>query len=277
MANDSQKLQGVGLGYRLPLAQQLLDQLPPLDFLEIAPENWINVGGKRQKQLQKLHQHYPLVGHGLSLSLGSQDPLDRKFLKQLGKFLQDQEIIFYSEHLSYSSHQGQLYELLPIPFLEQAVSHVVARIQQVQDYLQRPLIIENISYYCAQPAELSELEFIQQILQQSDCQLLLDINNVYVNSINHDYVAADFIKKLQGYPVTYLHIAGHQQLNNHLLIDTHGSPVSEPVWELLQLAYQTFGPLPTLLERDFSIPPLEELLAEIAIIKNLQSNYQGQR
>lgn len=262
-------IQGAGLGLR----RELLDQLgsaPVADFLEIAPENWLGVGGRLGKALNRLSQQYPILCHGLCLSLGGPDPLDTEFLRQLKAFLQQHRVPLYSEHLSYSAVDGHLYDLLPIPFTGDAVRHVSQRIQQVQDALNQRIAIENVSYYATPAGEMDELQFIGQVLQASDCLLLLDVNNLYVNSINHGYDPRKFLQGLPADRIAYMHVAGHERQSEHLLVDTHGASVTDPVWQLLQDCYQEFGPLPTLLERDFDIPPLTELLPEIEQIRRLQ-------
>ncbi len=268
--------QGSGLGYRPPLSRALLQHLPSeIDFLELAPENWIHVGGRRAKDLQILAEHYPIICHGLSLSIGGPAPLDQKLLKQIKEFLRQFNVPCYSEHLSYSNDGHQLYDLLPIPFTEEAVFYVVDRIKQTQDFLERNIALENVSYYCAPSNELTELEFITAVLAESQCELLLDVNNIYVNSINHGYDPTIFLEKLQGSNVAYIHIAGHEKIKYNLAIDTHGARIIDPVWVLLKQAYLQFGPLPTLLERDSDIPPLENLLEEIAQVKALQDSQRA--
>ncbi len=267
-------LRGAGLGLRRPLLDQLLEQTPDsIDFVEVAPENWINVGGSYGKRFRKALEKYPLLCHGLSLSLGSPAPLDEVFLKQLKRFLDEHDAVLYSEHLSYCSDDGHLYDLMPIPFTEAAVHYVAERIKRIQDIIDRPLIIENISYYAAPSQEMQEIEFINAVLDEADCQLLLDINNIYVNSINHGYDAEEFLFGIPAERVHYFHMAGHYVESEDLRIDTHGTPVCDPVWELLDKAYAHFGPVPTMLERDFNIPPLEELLGEVKQIKALQQPY----
>jgi len=268
------ELQGAGLGLRRSLLSELLEQRPDtIAFVEVAPENWINVGGRYGEGFREALQHYPLVCHGLSLSIGSPAPLDTDYLKQLKAFFDAHQPVLYSEHLSYCSDDGHLYDLMPIPFTGEAVRYVASRIRQVQDALERPLIIENVSYYAAPGQEMSELEFLNAVLSEANCQLLLDINNIYVNSINHRYSAAEFMRGVPAERVAYFHVAGHYVEAEDLRIDTHAAPVCDPVWALLDDAYAHFGPVPTLLERDFNIPPLAELLAEVERIRTLQAPY----
>lgn len=262
-------VQGAGLGLRRSflneLAAEPFESFP--DFFEIAPENWIGMGGRYARQLRACTEKHAFVCHGLSLSIGGSLPLDMKFLKALRQFLDSHQIRLYSEHLSYSSDDGQLYDLLPIPFTEDAINHVAARVQQVQDILGRRIALENVSYYAAPGQEMSELDFLRGVLEKADCDLLLDVNNIYVNSINHDYDANAFLDALPAERVAYIHIAGHYDEAEDLRVDTHGADVIPEVWALLDRAYARCGVIPTLLERDFNIPPLPELLAEVGQIR----------
>jgi uncharacterized protein (UPF0276 family) len=265
-------LAGAGLGLRRTLLGPLSSRTTAdVQFLEVAPENWIGVGGRLGRQLTAYAERFPLVCHGLSLSLGSTDPLDRELLAGIKGFLQRHRVLCYSEHLSYCSDQGHLYDLLPMPFTGEAVRHVAARIRQVQDVLERRIAIENVSYYAAPLADMSEIEFLNAVLMEADCDLLLDVNNVHVNSVNHGYDAEDFLARIPGARIAYGHIAGHFVEAEDLLVDTHGADVIDPVWTLLQSAYRRFGVFPTLLERDFNLPPVELLLAEVAKIGAIQA------
>ena len=269
---------GAGLGLRRALMSPLLDpttDLPtnPVDFLEVAPENWIDIGGLRGRQFRRFTERYPFVSHGLSLSLGGPAPLDEPFIAKVKTFLDTYQIRCYSEHLSYCGDDGHLYDLMPIPFTNEAVSYVAARIRRTQEILERRIAIENVSYYAAPGAEMSELDFLLAVLKEADCDLLLDVNNIVVNSINHRYEPQAFLKALPGERIAYAHIAGHYVEAEDLRIDTHAADVSESVWALLETAYDHFGVFPTLLERDFNIPPLAELLPEVERIKALQAKY----
>ena len=264
-------IQGIGLGLRRNFMQQL--QKKPanhINFFEIAPENWLKVGGSRGKNLAYFLEHYPVILHGLSLSLGSQDPLNVDFIRQVKQFIKQHNIPIYSEHLSYCSDHGQLYDLMPIPFTEEAVLHVSNRIRQVQDILEQRIGVENISYYAAPGQEMSEVDFINAVLSEADCDLLLDVNNIFVNSYNHGYDANEFLKKLTPKHICYIHIAGHDDSNQKTYIDTHGESIKTDVWQLLKQAYQQFGIIPTLLERDSNFPEFCELQQEINTIYNLQ-------
>lgn len=261
----------VGLGLRREMLNSVLEQQnTAIDFFEVAPENWLPYGGAYQKKFRQLTERYPFICHGLSLSLGSPDPLDLDFIRQIKVFLKEHQIKLYSEHLSYCSAGGHLYDLLPIPFTEEAASYVADRIRVVQDILEQPLVIENVSYYAAPGQELTELEFTNAVLELADCKLLLDVNNIYVNSVNHGYDALAFLKSLPTERIAYGHVAGHYRQNDSLLIDTHGADVSDPVWDLLSEAYQHHGVFPTLLERDFNIPDMQQLQLELAHIRRLQ-------
>ena len=243
-----------------------------VDFLELAPENWIGVGGRFGRQFRALAERFPLVCHGLSLSIGSPAPLDHGFLRDLKTFLDEFDIRCYSEHLSYcSDDKGHLYDLMPIPFTPEAVDYVAGRVREVQDVLERPLVLEHVSYYAAPGAALSELEFVNAVLAEADCGLLLDVNNIYVNGINFGYDPDGFLAGIDGDRIAYVHIAGHYVEAEDLRVDTHGSPVIEPVWDLLQAAYDRWGVAPTLLERDFNFPPLPKLIEEVDRIRQLQT------
>jgi len=241
--------------------------------MEVAPENWINVGGRRRQFFRYFTERFPFVCHGLSLSLGGPSPLDVTFIRKLGQFLDEHEILAYSEHLSYCTDDGHLYDLMPIPFTVEAVHYVAARIGQVQDLLGRRIAIENVSYYAAPGADMSELDFINAVLGEADCELLLDINNIYVNSVNHRYDPYEFLSGLPGERIAYGHIAGHFNEAEDLVIDTHGADVVGGVWDLLDKAYELYGVFPTLLERDFNIPPVAGLLAEVRQIKRIQAKW----
>jgi uncharacterized protein (UPF0276 family) len=268
-------IHGVGIGLRrsmLPELEARGDELP-VDFMEIAPENWMGVGGAFGRRFRELSARYPFVNHGLSLSIGSPAPLDREFLLALRRFLDEHGIRYYSEHLSYCSDEGHLYDLMPIPFTEEAVHHVAARIREVQDLLGRRIAMENVSYYAAPGQRMREIDFLKAVLQEADCELMLDVNNVYVNSINHRYDAKEFLRAVPAERVVYMHMAGHYVEAEDLRVDTHGADVSEPVWQLLDEAYAHCGVKPTVLERDFNIPPLPELLAEVDRIRSVQARH----
>jgi len=271
---QSKHLSGVGLGLRREMINELIDDIPhSVDFWEVAPENWIPLGGKYQKQLSQFTQTSQFTTHGLSLSIGGPEPLDINFVKDVKAFLDKHNIQHYSEHLSYCSGKGHLYDLMPIPFSEEAVKYVVERVKQVQDIIERPLILENVSYYAAPNAQISEQDFTLAVLEESNCKMLLDVNNIYVNSINHGYDAESFLKAMPSARIAYGHIAGHYDEADDLKVDTHGADVIQPVWDLLEKAYEIHGVFPTLLERDFNIPPIEELLLEVEKIRQIQHKH----
>ncbi|WP_404343071.1 DUF692 domain-containing protein [Pseudoalteromonas mariniglutinosa] len=264
----------VGLGLRREMLTDMLSSVPKqVDFMEVAPENWLKLGGRFAKQFNTLTSKHTFVCHGLSLSIGSPAPLDIEFVKSLKVFFEKHNIQLFSEHLSYCSGTGHMYDLMPIPFTEQAIKHVVPRIKQVQDILEQHIAIENVSYYAAPGQQLSELEFTNEILNQADCKLLLDVNNIYVNSVNHGYDSEQFLLGLPTKRIAYGHVAGHYHEADDLLVDTHGAAVIDPVWQLLDKAYQAHGVFPTLLERDFNIPAIGELVKELDIIHQLQTKY----
>jgi uncharacterized protein (UPF0276 family) len=241
-----------------------------VDFMEAAPENWIGVGGRFGKQFRALAERYPLVLHGLSLDIGGPDPIDTELVAAVATLMRDVDVALYSEHLTYCAAEGHLYDLLPIPFTQEAVYHVAERVRQVQDIIGRPIALENASYYAQPHTDLSEAEFINAVQRESGCDLLLDVNNIYVNSINHGYDPQEFMASLSLDRVRYIHIAGHYNEAPDLKVDTHGADVIDPVWALLAAAYQRLGPVPTLLERDFNLPPLPVLLQEVDHIRRLQ-------
>lgn len=274
MSSFEYPVHGVGLGLRRAMLSTLADQnTESVNFWEVAPENWINVAGRYGKQFREFTEKHPVICHGLSLSIGSPAPLDETFLQRLKQFLKEHRIRYYSEHLSYCSDDGHLYDLMPIPFTEGAVRYVADRIRHVQDMLDQRIAMENISYYAAPGKQMEEIDFLNAVLEEADCDLLLDVNNVYVNSINHRYDAEAFLQQLPAERIRYIHIAGHYQEAEDLLVDTHGSAVIDPVWQLLDKAYALFGAMPTLLERDFNIPALSELLEEVKIIDHLQTKW----
>ena len=276
-------ISGVGLGLKRELIPQIQaafgdTSITNINFLEVAPENWIDVGGKAAQQLNWFVERYPIVCHGLCLSLGGLAPLNTEFLHQVKKFLLQYQIPLYTEHLSYATdgyrgQQGYLYDLLPIPFTEEAVQYVAVRIRQTQDILGQRIAVENASFYAQAPiSTMDELTFIKAILTEADCLLHLDINNIYVNSINFGFDAHAFLRGIPGERIVYAHMAGHFQQAPDLLIDTHGTDVIDPVWSLLEEAYQLFGSFPTCLERDNNIPPLAVLMREVNKIADLQNN-----
>ncbi len=275
----------VGLGLKRELIAPIQQHyqsalLDSLEFVEVAPENWLRAGHQHVKQLEWFRERYPIYCHGLCLSLGGPDPLNINFLKQVKQFLKQYEIPLYTEHLSYASdgHMGQhgyLYDLLPIPFTDEAVIYVADRIRQTQDILEQKIAVENTSFYLDAPiSTMDEVTFVNAVLAEADCFLHLDINNIYVNSVNFGFDPYEYLNKIDGDRTMYCHVAGHYKETDNLLIDTHGEDVIDPVWALLDQAYQQFGTFPTLLERDANIPPLETLMDEVNQIAALQTPYR---
>ena len=273
MSSSRYPVHGAGLGLRRalmgPLAGSSADNLP--DFLEVAPENWIPIGGALRRRFDQFTERYPLVCHGLSLSLGGPAELDFAMLAEVRDFLRQYKVRCYSEHLSYCSDDGHLYDLMPIPFTEEAVKHVAGRIRQVQDFLGQRIAVEHVSYYAAPQQDMREIDFINAVIREADCDLHLDVNNIWVNSINHRYDPYEFLRALPAERIIYCHVAGHFDEADDLKVDTHGTAVIDPVWALLAEACERVPGMPVLLERDFNFPPLAELLAELDHVRAIQA------
>lgn len=265
-------LAGAGLGFRRELIPALKQGVPAvIDFFELAPENWAGMGGRAAKELRTFTERYPFACHGLSLDLGGPRPLDTDLLHRIKHFMHAHGITRYTEHLSWCGDSGQLYDLLPLPCTGDAVQWVAARIRQAQDVLGMQIGIENASRYLTPPgAEMSEAEFICAVIEEADCLLHLDVNNVYVNSCNFAFDPLDFLDALPLDRACYLHVAGHHVEPDGLLIDTHGASVIDPVWAQLDAVYARVGPLPTCLERDFNLPALDALAREVEQIAAAQ-------
>jgi uncharacterized protein len=281
-------IKGVGLGLKrelIPQIQRLFHDpsISNINFVEIAPENWIGAGGKAAADLSWFVERFPIACHGLCLSLGGPDPLNIAFLKQVKSFLRVNKIPLYTEHLSFCSDiqhgkAGYLYDLLPIPFTEEAVKYVAQRIRQTQDILEQKIAVENTSFYVSAPiSTMNEITFLTAVLTEADCNLHLDINNIYVNSVNFDFDAHEFLHGIPRERIVYSHVAGHLQVQDDLLVDTHGENIIDPVWALLDEAYKLFGAFPTLLERDTNIPPLAELIHEVDKIAAYQARFSTQK
>jgi len=262
---------GIGIGFRRDLADAILNTKDSgIQFLEIAPENWVDVGGFWGRKLREAAQSFAFNCHGLSLSLGSPEALDWEFLGRVKAFLKQFPIDVYSEHLSYTkTDNAHTYELLPLPFRKDAALHVANRIREVQDFLERKIAIENVSYYTPIAPEMEEHEFISLILEKADCGLLLDVNNVYVNAFNHKYDAKEFLGKLPLERTLYIHMAGHEQVSDDLIIDTHGEAIIDPVYDLFEWTVKRLSPVPVLLERDFNFPEFPELLGEVSRLNSI--------
>ena len=271
-------VKGAGLGLRRGhMLEQLLEaDAPQIQFMEVAPENWIGMGGRLGKRFREYTERYPFVTHGLSLSIGGPTPLDINLVNDIKTFMQQHNILKYTEHLTYCSDDGHLYDLMPIPFTDEAVHYVASRIKQVQDILGERIAMENASYYAAPGKQMEEIDFIKAVLDEADCELLLDVNNIYVNSVNHHYDPIEYLRSLPKERITYAHIAGHFNEAEDLIVDTHGADVIDPVWSILDKAYEIFGIFPTLLERDFNIPEIPVLLKEVDHITALQEKWGPQ-
>ncbi|MFO1462514.1 MAG: DUF692 domain-containing protein [bacterium] len=280
MAKPPSKIKnlGFGLGLRRENIDDLVARLPAeLDCLELAPENYMKTGGKLYRQYRELAERYPIAIHGLSLSVGSVHPISRTFLKDLKVFLREAKALWMSDHLCYSSVFGsQFHDLLPLPLSREALRHVVPRIRQVQDYLEMPFAIENVSYYAsAGKDEMPEWEFLAEVAELADCSLLLDVNNIYVNAINHRFDPFDYLKAIPFERVLHMHVAGHIQYEDFLL-DTHGAPVIDPVWELLRYVAERAEPKAVIIERDHNLPALDESLAEVVTARRIFAEARGQ-
>ncbi len=267
------KIKGTGLGLRTAFIDQIYQFDTKPEWFEVAPENWIHKGGYLKKLFEKLRQDFPFVCHGLSLSIGSPAPLDKGFLKQIKDFLDYYQIELYSEHLSFSIFDGNnCYDLLPLPFTQEVADYISQKIIQVQDFLGRQIALENASTYVQLPSDMDEIQFIEYIVKRSGCKMLLDVNNVYVNSVNHSFDPYLFIQKINPEWVSYIHMAGHERIDKNLIIDTHGSEIIGEVYDLLIFTLRHVGRKPVLLERDNNIPPYKELLEEYKYLKEIVQN-----
>lgn len=255
---------GFGLGLRPDYYEEILLQKPAVDWFELITENYLIPGGKPLYYLDKIREHYPVVMHGVSLSLGSSDPLDNDYLQQVKNLAARVEPKWISDHLCWTGVNGlNAHDLLPIPYTRYAVEHVVARIQQVQDFLQRPLLIENVSSYLTyKQSEMSEWEFLLEIVKESGCYILLDVNNVYVSSVNHQFNPIDYIHAMPRERVSQIHLAGHSNHGDYI-IDTHDAPVVQAVWDLYAATLRHLGIVSTMIERDDNMPAFSELIAEM--------------
>ncbi len=260
---------GCGLGLRSEFLDSVLDSPNKVDFFEVTPENWITTPTKYLRTFEKILGRFPVVAHGVSLSIGSDSSLDLNFLKKIKTFLDRYEIKIYSEHLSFASLDNrQSYELLPLPMTHSMIQRLCERIDFVQNYLQRPLVLENATYYYTPESQMSELEFINSVFQKSGAKMLLDINNVFVNSFNHRFDPYKFIDGIDLKNVSYYHMAGHFEHSDTLWIDSHGMPVKDEVFDLMTYTLRRFK-APVLLERDNNIPPYDELFSEYQKLKEI--------
>ncbi|WP_170064777.1 DUF692 domain-containing protein [Neisseria iguanae] len=274
-------LQGAGLGYKRDLAENFLSldkEKSAISFIEVAPENWIRMGGAARKQFDEVAERFPIACHGLSLSLGGRDPLQEDFLHEVKAFMRRYKIDFFSEHLSYCSHFGHLYDLLPLMFNEETILNTAARIRRTQEILEMRIAIENTSSYLLSPNnEMTEVAFLNAVAHEADCDIHLDINNIYVNAVNHGQTEGRaFIDQTDLGRVVYMHMAGHDK-GEDILIDTHAEAVCGDVWDLFAYACTKFvNPPPCLLERDSNFPPFAQLEAEVARIAQMQQTLRKQ-
>lgn len=268
---------GFGLGLRPTHYETILNDSPAIDWFEIVSENFLVPGGRPLHYLDRIRSRYPLVMHGVSLSIGSQDPLNREYLKQLRTLAERIEPKWISDHLCWTGAHGiNAHDLLPLPYTEEALQHVVARVGEVQDFLGRRILLENVSSYVTYPeSEMNEWDFLREIARRADCLILLDINNIYVSSVNHDFDPLTYLDAIPVDRVWQFHLAGHRNLGDYI-IDTHDEPVIDPVWQLYSRAVQRFGKVSAMIERDDNIPPLTELLAELEYARRLAATAEHQ-
>lgn len=268
---------GFGLGLRHQYYEEILTQKPNVDWFELLTENYLIPGGRPLYYLDKIREHYPMVMHGVSLSIGSTDVLDRDYLQQLKHLITRVEPVWISDHLCWTGVQSlNAHDLLPIPYTAKAIKHIVSRINQVQDFLGRPILIENVSSYLTyQQSEMTEWEFIAEIVKQADCYILLDVNNVYVSSVNHLFDPMSYINAMPAERVAQIHLAGHSNHGDYI-IDTHDAPVIQAVWDLYEATIESLGWVSTMIERDDNMPAFAELLAEINKAKRIAHNVMNQ-
>ena len=266
---------GFGLGLRPAHYETILNDSPAVDWFEIITENYLVPGGKPLHYLDRIRARYPLVMHGVSMSIGSTDPINRDYLGQLRELARRIEPAWISDHLCWTGAHGvNAHDLLPLPYTEEAIRHVVARVNEVQDFLGRRILLENVSSYITYPeSEMSEWEFLREITERADCLILFDVNNIYVSGFNHEFDPRAYIDAVPAKRVQQIHIAGHRNHGNYI-IDTHDEPVIDPVWELYAHAVRRFGPVSTMIERDDNIPPLAELIAELGHARQVVADVQ---
>jgi uncharacterized protein (UPF0276 family) len=265
-------VRGVGIGLRWALVDDLLGRPPPeLAFIEVAPENFMRRGGSFPAALATCRERWPIVTHGLTMSLGGCDPLGEAYMRTLADFVHRVETPWHSDHLCFGIVGGAvLHDLLPVPFTREAAAHVASRVRQAQDLLGVPMAVENISYYAHPgPAEMDEADFAREVLDLAGCGFLLDVNNVYVNAQNHGFDARAMIEKMPLDRVVQIHVAGHDDSDPDLIIDTHSEPLKNEVYDLLDFTLRRTGPMPVLLERDDNFPDFAELSAEIARLDSI--------
>jgi uncharacterized protein (UPF0276 family) len=255
---------GFGLGLRVDHYETLLEEPGQVDWLEVVSENYMIPGGRPLAWLEKFRERFPLVMHGVSMSIGSTDPLDHGYLARLADLAHRIEPMWVSDHLCWTGVRGvNLHDLMPLPYTEEALAHVVDRVRRVQDILGRRILLENVSSYISfAQSQLTEWQFLAAVAERADCLILLDINNIYVSAHNHGFAALDYLDGIPASRVQQFHLAGHGH-GERLLIDTHDAPIVDPVWDLYVQAVRRYGRVSTMIERDDHIPPLAELLAEL--------------
>jgi uncharacterized protein (UPF0276 family) len=262
------QIKGFGLGLRPSHYEAILGESHPIDWLEIITENYLVPGGKPLHHLERIRSRFPVVMHGVSLSIGSTDPLDREYLSAVRELARRIEPAWISDHLCWTGVDGRnVHDLLPLPYTEEALACVVARVGEVQDLLGRQILLENVSSYLTyRSSEMTEWEFLSEVARRADCAILLDINNIHVSAVNHGFEASRYLRAVPKERVRQFHLAGHSDMGDHL-IDTHDHPIAAPVWDLYREALAHFGPVPTMIERDDNIPPLAELVAELDVAR----------
>jgi len=267
---------GFGIGLRSEHYRDFIAAPQPVDWLEVISENYLVAGGKPLWHLDRIRRDYPMVMHGVSLSIGGSEPLDRPYLQELRRLAERIQPAWISDHLCWTGTSAlNLHDLLPLPYTEGCLRHLIPRVQQVQETLGRPLVLENVSSYVRYRAdEMSEWEFIAELVRRSGCGLLLDVNNVYVSSVNHGFVARTFIDAMPAAAVRQIHLAGHEDHGTYL-IDTHDQAVCDPVWDLYAYTVNRLGPVPAMIERDDDIPPLESLLTELDRARRIAGSAAG--
>ncbi len=255
---------GFGLGLRVDHYDEIIAEPPPVDWFEALTENYMVEGGKPLHYLEKIRALYPMVMHGVSMSIGSTEPLNWRYLQELKNLVARIEPVWISDHLCWTGVQGRnLHDLMPMPYTEEAIDHVAERVRQVQDFLGTQILLENVSSYVTyQASQISEWEFLSAVAQRADCHILLDVNNIYVSSHNHNFDPISYLEGISIDRVRQFHLAGHSH-NGNLIIDTHDHPVPDPVWSLYRRAVERFGDVPTMIERDDNIPDLNELVKEL--------------
>jgi len=273
-SNNNRPYLGYGLGLRKEHYETVLNERPKVDWFEIVSENYMVDGGKPLDYLTRIREHYPMVMHGVSMSIGSTEPLNFDYLKQLKELIKRVEPEWISDHLCWTGVNGlNLHDLMPLPYTEEAIQHVADRVSQVQDYLGQQILLENVSSYVSYTdSVMTEWEFFREVTKRADCKILLDINNIYVSAYNHNFDPFTYLTAMPGERVHQFHLAGHTHENN-LIIDTHDHPIADPVFDLYAAAVEHFGRVSTMIERDDNIPPLQELLDELEHVKNIAENY----